>query len=68
MKKVLVTGGGGFIGTNLCNELRKRNHSVIAVDSSNKERDNYERCDVKNFREINGIFKKYGRTKFFRYD
>ena len=29
--KILVTGGAGFIGTNLCNELRLRKHKVIAL-------------------------------------
>tara|TARA_A100001011_G_scaffold386485_1_gene462407 strand:+ start:672 stop:1610 length:939 start_codon:yes stop_codon:yes gene_type:complete len=60
MKKVLVTGGGGFIGTNLCNELTKRNHNVFAIDLANNDRDNYERCDVKNFRQLSNIFDKYG--------
>ena len=38
-KKILVTGGAGFIGTNLVNELRSRGHEVLAVDLYNTERD-----------------------------
>ena len=30
--RILVTGGAGNIGTNLCNELRSRGHHVIALD------------------------------------
>lgn len=30
--RVLVTGGAGFIGSNLCRELLKRNHEVICLD------------------------------------
>ena len=30
--RILVTGGAGFIGTNLVNELRSRGHEVFAVD------------------------------------
>jgi dTDP-glucose 4,6-dehydratase len=47
--KILVTGGAGFIGTNLCNELKGRGHKVFAVDLYNDGRDDYERCDVRNF-------------------
>ncbi|MCG7848755.1 MAG: NAD(P)-dependent oxidoreductase [ANME-2 cluster archaeon] len=32
MKKILVTGAGGFIGYNLCNYLVDQGHSVIGVD------------------------------------
>src|SRR3990170_4163702 len=30
--KALVTGGGGFIGSHLCNKLLKNNYEVIAYD------------------------------------
>ena len=30
--KILVTGGAGNIGTNLCNELRSRGHHLISSD------------------------------------
>jgi dTDP-glucose 4,6-dehydratase len=32
MAKILVTGGRGFIGTNLTNELRSRGHDVWTRD------------------------------------
>ena len=57
-KKILVTGGAGFIGTNLVNELRERGHEVFALDLYNTERDNYIRCDVKNYRQLEKVFDK----------
>ncbi|PWR72754.1 NAD-dependent epimerase/dehydratase family protein [Methanospirillum lacunae] len=57
-KKILVTGGAGFIGTNLVNELRSRGHDVIAADIANHDIDSYIRADVKNFRQIERIFDK----------
>lgn len=59
-KKVLVTGGAGFIGTNLRNELQYRGHALIACDLYNTERDNYVRCDVRNFRQLEEVFSQYG--------
>lgn len=58
-KKILVTGGAGFIGTNLVSELNKRGHEVIAADLFNTERDNYLRADVKNYRQLEKVFDKY---------
>ena len=33
MKRVLVTGGAGFIGSHLCEELLARGHEVLCVDN-----------------------------------
>jgi dTDP-glucose 4,6-dehydratase len=59
-KNILVTGGAGFIGTNLCNELRSRGLKVIACDLYNTDRDDYIRCDVRNYRQIEGVLSEYG--------
>ena len=33
MKKILVTGGAGFIGSNLCEKLIEKNHHVTCIDN-----------------------------------
>lgn len=55
-KKILVTGGAGFIGTNLVNELRSRGHEVTALDLLHNDRDDYVRADVKNYRQLERVF------------
>jgi len=57
-KRILVTGGSGFIGTNLVAELESQGHEVIAADLLNTERANYIRADVRNFRQIERVFEK----------
>ena len=72
MKTLLVTGGLGFIGSNLIELLLKNKFRVINVDkvsySSNfyntkdyKKDKNYRfiRCDINNQVKINKILKKY---------
>ncbi len=53
---ILVTGGSGFIGTNLVKELKKRGHQVTAVDLLNTDREDYARADVRNYRQIERVF------------
>ena len=31
--KILVTGGCGFVGANLCLSLKKNNHKVFSLDN-----------------------------------
>ena len=33
MKKIIVTGGAGFLGSHLCRELLEKNHKVLCVDN-----------------------------------
>lgn len=54
--KILVTGGAGFIGTNLVNELKTRDHEVWISDLLNHDKENYIRCDVSKFRQLEKIF------------
>ena len=57
--KVLVTGGSGFIGTNLVQELQSRGHNVVICDLLNNSLENYYRCDVSKIRQIENIFEKH---------
>jgi len=63
-KRILVTGGAGFIGTNLVKELRTRGHDVVVCDLLNHELENYIRCDVRNFRHIKRVFENFGPFDF----
>lgn len=56
---ILVTGGAGFIGTNLVNELKKRGHEVIALDLFNTDREDYIRADVRKYRQLEKIFDQW---------
>ncbi len=57
-KRILVTGGSGFIGSNLVAELESRGHEVIAADLLNTNHEHYIRADVRNFRQLERIFEK----------
>jgi dTDP-glucose 4,6-dehydratase len=55
-QKVLVTGGAGFIGTNLVNEMEKRGHDVLAIDLYHTDREHYMRADIRNYRQLRKVF------------
>ena len=55
MKKVIVTGGAGFIGSNLIEFLIKNKYFVINIDKLSYAANLY---NVKNFSKKNYIFKK----------
>lgn len=68
-KKVIVTGGAGFIGSHLTDQLINQGHSVIVIDSMITGREEnltdllgrpqfkLVRADVADFEQISGYFK-----------
>jgi UDP-glucuronate decarboxylase len=54
MKKILVTGGAGFLGSHLCDRLVSQGHHVLAVDNYfTGSKENIEHLlDYKNFEII----------------
>ena len=60
--KVLVTGGAGFIGTNLIKRLLKEGHNVISIDnySTGKKQNHQEGCQYNDF-DLSEDYTPYGR-------
>ena len=77
MKKIIITGGSGFIGSNLINFFIKKRYFVINLDkltySSNKfddkirDRSNYKliKIDINNKKKLVEIIKRYNPKAIF---
>ena len=77
MQKIIVTGGLGFIGSNLIDLLIKNKYYVINIDkvsySSNfynvkefsKKNYKFVKCDINNRAKIRKILKKYKPSCIF---
>ena len=55
MKKIIVTGGLGFIGSNLIDLLISRNYYVINIDKVNYSSSYYNVKDYKNSKKYKFI-------------
>ena len=58
MANILITGGRGFIGTNLTQELRNRGHKVWTSDILQGEDPLHLRADTGVYQQMESIFKK----------
>ena len=65
MFKSLVTGGAGFIGSNLVDRLITLGHEVICIDNEFADNEKFYwnpnakniKADITNFDEVKGYFK-----------
>ena len=66
-KKILITGGCGFIGTNLCIYLKKKHYLVYSLDNLSRKGSIYNfkllsdlkiknfKFDIFNFKKVNSL-------------
>ena len=66
--KILITGGMGFVGSHLCDELLKENHKLIIITKSYTKKNNIlhilkkvkiEKVDITNFFKLGKCIEKH---------
>lgn len=62
MAKILLIGSTGTIGTPLTAELKKRGHDVWQSDLQHSSEENYKRCDISKYRQVEELLG--GRESF----
>ena len=74
MKKILVTGGAGYIGSKVCYDLLDKNYKIVVIDNlSNSTKENINKkiifynCDLKNIYRIDKIFQKHKFDAVFHF-
>ena len=70
--KILITGGMGFVGSHLCEELLKEHHKLVIITKSNTKKNNIShilkkikivKTDITNFHFVNHDNKNRGVCK-----
>lgn len=64
MARILVTGSLGFVGSNLVPELKSRGHEVWECDLMHKAKENYIRCDITKYQQLENMFGRYGHFDY----
>ena len=64
--KILITGGSGFIGTNMIDDLLKQGHDVLNIDIVNPKNINHRshwlNCDILNTSALHNAFSIFNPT------